>query len=250
MATLKILGTANAIPDEQHENTHLAVIGANQTLLIDCVSNPILRLKFAGIDPNHITEIILTHFHPDHVSGVPLLLMNMWLLGRQKPLKILGLKYTLERMEKLMEFYDWATWPNFFRVEFKSFPEQEMTSILENDEWRVYASPVQHLIPNVGLRVEFLTSNKSFAYSCDTEPCPQVTRLAENVDVLIHESSGNPSPGHSSASQAGEIARQAHAKALYLIHYPTKLAGSLPNQAKEAFNGPVALAYDLMEINF
>ncbi len=88
MAILKILGSANAIPDKNHENTHMAVVGENQTLLIDCVSNPIVQLRKAGIEPDQITDVILTHFHPDHVSGLPLLLMDMWLLGRQLPLNV------------------------------------------------------------------------------------------------------------------------------------------------------------------
>jgi ribonuclease Z len=250
MTILKILGSANAISDEKHENTHMALVGKNHTLLIDCVGNPIVRLQKAAIDPDHITDVILTHFHPDHVSGLPLLLMNMWLLGRQRPLKVYGLEYTLERMEKLMDYYDWSSWPNFFPVSFETIHNHEMSPVLENDEWRVYASPVRHLIPTIGLRVEFPKSNKSFAYSCDTEPCSQVSRLAEDVDILIHECSGNPSPGHSSASQAGEIAQNANSKSLYLIHYPTKIADSLPTQAAKTFGGPVALAQDLMELEF
>lgn len=250
MTILKILGSANAISDKNHENTHMALVGKNQTLLIDCVGNPIVRLREAAIEPDHITDIILTHFHPDHVSGLPLLLMNMWLLGRQKPLQVFGLDYTLERMEKLMDYYDWSSWPNFFSVSFIPIPNQEMSLVLENAEWKVYSSPVCHLIPTIGLRVEFPKSNKALAYSCDTEPCAQVSRLAEGVDILIHESSGNPSTGHTSASQAGEIAQNANAKSLYLIHYPTKNADSLPAQAAKTFGGPVALAQDLMEVKF
>lgn len=250
MAILKILGSANAIPDKNHENTHMAVIGENHTLLIDCVSNPIVRLRKAGIEPDQITDVILTHFHPDHVSGLPLLLMDMWLLGRQMPLNVYGLDYTLERMEKLMDFYDWSSWPNFFSTSFLTVPEQELSLVLENDEWRVFASPVHHLIPNIGLRLEFLDSNKSFAYSCDTEPCQEVSRLAKGVDVLIHESSVNPTLGHTSAAQAGEIAHNANAKSLYLIHYPTKIADSLPAQAEKTFGGSVALAKDFMEFEF
>ena len=250
MANLIILGSSNAIPDKNHENTHMAVVGKNHTLLIDCVSNPIVRLRKAGIEPDQITDVILTHFHPDHVSGLPLLLMDMWLLGRQKPLNVYGLDYTLERIVKLMDFYDWSSWPNFFPISFLPVPEKEMSPVLENAEWRVLASPVQHLIPTIGLRLEFLGSNKSLAYSCDTEPCPQVSRLAEGVDVLIHELSGKPTHGHTSAAQAGEIAQNAHVKSLYLIHYPTKIAESLAAQAAKTFNGSVSLAKDFMVLEF
>jgi ribonuclease Z len=89
------------------------------------------------------------------------------------------------------------------------------------------------------------------AYSCDTEPCPQVVTLASGVDVLIHEAAGN-SPGHSSASQAGEIAREAEVGSLYLIHYRTGGYDShhLVSEAQEKYSGKVALAEDFMELDF
>ena len=251
MVKLIILGSSNAIPDESHENTHMALIGQEYSLLIDCVSNPVVRLPQAGIEFNRLTDMILTHFHPDHVSGVPLLLMNMWLLGRKTPLHIYGLHHTLSRVEDLMGFYDWEAWPNFFPVVFHRLPQEEKILALSNAEFRVYASPVRHLIPTIGLRIEFPQSGKSMAYSCDTEPCPQVIELASGVDVLIHEAAGN-SPGHSSASQAGSVARSAEVGALYLIHYRTGNYDPRPlvAEAQSVFGGQVALAEDFLEIEF
>jgi ribonuclease Z len=252
VAKLLILGSSNAIPDEKHENTHMAVIGREHFVLIDCVNNPIVRTKQAGLDLDDLTDIIITHFHPDHVSGVPLLLMDMWLMGRQRPLNIHGLDYTLERLEKLMEFYDWDTWPNFYQVSFHRLPGNgEKNPVLENQDFRILASPVHHLVPNIGLRIEFLESDKSLAYSCDTEPCKEVENLAAGVDVLIHESAGE-TMGHTSAAQAGEIATKSGSASLYLIHYPTGDfdSQSLVSEAKTTFQGPVALAEDFMVLEF
>jgi ribonuclease Z len=250
MPKLIILGSSNSIPDSSHENTHMVLVGQESTVLIDCASNPILRLKQAGIDFNELTDIILTHFHPDHVSGVPLLLMDMWLMGRSRPLNIYGLHYTLDRMEDLMGFYGWADWPHFFPVAFYRLPAGDMVSVLKNNEFEIHASQVNHMIPCIGLRLEFKKSGKVLAYSCDTEPCAQMIRLAEKADVLIHEATGLIR-GHSSASQAGDIASQAEAKTLYLIHYPT---GDNPtdNLVKDAvlrFNGNVHLAEDFLTLD-
>jgi ribonuclease Z len=251
MAKLIILGSSNAIADKAHENTHMVLVGEKRTVLIDCVNNPLLRLQDAGVDSNSLTDLILTHFHPDHVSGVPLLLMDMWLMGRRTPLNIYGLHHTLDRMESLMASYDWGSWPDFFPVAFYRLPMQEQASVLDVDEFSIVASPVQHMIPAIGLRVEFKRPGKSLAYSCDTEPCPQVVRLAEGADVLIHEAAGALF-GHSSAAQAGEDARQAEVGALVLIHYPTgKFASGDPvAEAQERFEGPVRLATDFMVIEF
>jgi ribonuclease Z len=251
LTKLIILGSSNAIADETHENTHMVLQGVERAILIDCVNNPILRLRRVGVDFNHLTDLILTHFHPDHVSGVPLLLMNMWLLGRRRSLDIYGLHHTLDRIEDLMGFYDWSNWPNFFPVVFHRLPQQDKTPVLESAEFRVTASPVCHLLPTIGLRFEVLQTGKSLAYSCDTEPCNQVVDLAVGVDLLIHEASGH-SPGHTSAAQAGTIARQAGAKTLCLIHYPTGNfdSPSLIRLAKENFSGEVFLAQDFMELEF
>ena len=251
MAKLIILGSSNAIPSENHENTHMALLTREKTILIDCVSNPILRLKKAGIDFNSLTDLILTHFHPDHITGVPLLLQNMWQLGRTKPLSIYGLHHTLDRVRDLMGFYDWSEWPNFFPVAFYRLPEQSNTFVMENQEIKISAWPVRHFIPTIGLRFEFLEAGQVLAYSCDTEPCPEVVELAQDADILIHEAHG-ASIGHSSASQAAGIAREARVKSLFLIHYPTWNADPTPlvADAADVFDGPVALARDFMTLEF
>jgi len=251
MAKLIILGTSNAIPDAEHENTHMILVGDGRTVLIDCVSNPILRLQQAGVDFNLLTDLILTHFHPDHVSGVPLLLMNMWLMGRRRPLDVYGLHYTLDRIETMMGGFSWDEWPNFFPVVFHRLPADEMTTVLDCDQFRIFSSPVRHLIPAIGLRIEMPETEKVIAYSCDTEPCPAVIRLAAGADVLIHEAAGG-ALGHSSAAEAGDSARQAEVGELYLIHYPTgkQASGDLVAEAKQFFQGPVKLAEDFQTIEF
>jgi len=251
MTKVIILGSSNAIPTKDNENTHMVIVGKEHMVLVDCVSNPILRLEQAGLDFNDLTDIIVTHFHPDHVSGLPLLLMDMWLMGRKKQINIFGLHYTLDRIEDLMNFYSWAEWPEFFPVAFYRLPASEMSTIMENTEFKIYCSPVRHMIPTIGMRIEFQHSKKVMAYSCDTEPCHQVVRLANGADVLIHEAAG-ASIGHSSAAQAGEIASQAEAGSLYLIHYPSGRFsnGDLVGEAKQKYHGEVAMARDFMVLDF
>jgi ribonuclease Z len=250
MPKLVILGSSNAIPTAGHENTHLLIIGDERTVLVDCSGNPIVRLQQAGLDFHKLTDIILTHFHPDHVSGVPLLLMDLWLMGRKEPLNIHGLSHTLDRVEAMMQLYEWGDWPGFFPVSFCRLPEEEMATVLDGPEFRIYSSPVKHFVPTLGLRLELHNSGKAMTYSCDTEPCPQILRLAAGADVLIHEATG-ASNGHTSAEQAGEIASQAQVGQLYLIHYPTGpyASGDPVAEARRQYHGPVTLADDLMEFD-
>lgn len=249
MPELIVLGTANSVPSPEHANTHMAVLGDAGTILIDCVGTAVVRLEQAGIRLDDVKDLILTHFHPDHVSGVPLLLMNMWLLGRNVPLRIYGLNHCLKRVEDMMGFYQWENWPEFFKVSFHRLPETEGELVLENDDVRILSSPVHHLVPTIGLRVESADSGRHVAYSCDTEPCEEVVRLAAGADVLIHEATGR-SPGHTSAAQAGELATRAEVGQLLLIHYPVvpRVDPDLVDQARGRFQGPVAFAEDFMRI--
>jgi hypothetical protein len=56
--------------------------------------------------------------------------MDMWLMGRKKPLNIYGLHYTLDRVEGMMGFYNWSEWPEFFPVVFYRLPAGERTPVL------------------------------------------------------------------------------------------------------------------------
>jgi ribonuclease Z len=223
MPELIILGSAAAIPNLDHDNSHMMIQTGDGVVLIDCGTAPMLRLERLGIPTGEITDIILTHFHPDHISGLPLLLMSMWLGGRQKALRIYGLHHCLKRVEDL---------------------------ILEQGDVTIYSSLVCHVIPTIGLRVEAATG-KAIAYSCDTEPCQAVINLAQGASVLIHEATGE-GVGHSSAAQAGATAHDAGVDSLFLIHYPVGDSdlGTLIEEARGTFSGDVRLAEDFMKIEF
>ena len=251
MVKLIILGSANAIPALNRENTHMALVCEKRLILVDCGNNPIVHLQQAGIDILAVTDLILTHFHPDHVSGVPSFLMNSWLMGRKTSLKVYGLAYTLDRLENLMIAYNWESWPNFFPVEFVRLAADEYTQVLEDEEIKILSSEVCHMIPTIGFRAEFKVTGKVLAYSCDTEPCPEVERLSQGANLLIHEASGK-GIGHSSAAQAGEIAARAGSQELMLIHFNAdgEALNAMMAEAQQQFTGKVIAAQDFQEIEF
>jgi ribonuclease Z len=251
VARVVTLGTAAAVADEVHANTYLTVEGERNFLLIDCGESPLVRIHRAGLTPERLRGLIITHFHPDHVFGVPVLLMNLWLQGRSDPLPVYGLPDALERFEVMMDLFRWQEWPGFFPVPCRMVTEEAGALVLEDDEFRITGAPVQHLVPTLGLRIESKHSGKVLAYSSDTSPCDRVVALAQDACILIHEAAKN-TLGHSSAAQAGEIARRAAASRLVLIHYrpsPGEYDHWL-EEAAAAFGGPVELAQDFGEYLF
>ncbi len=251
MARIIILGSAAAVSDAEHDNTHFILEGDSAPILVDCGSNPLGKIHKLGISDDSLQDMILTHFHPDHVSGVPNMLMHMWLLGRKAPLRIYGLNHCVNRVEDMMMFFAWDTWPNFFPVTFHRVLERNNAPILENDDFRIVGYLTKHFIPTMGLRIENKRNGKVLAYTCDTEPIPPLLELAKDADLLIHEAAGK-GYGHSSAAQAGELATEANAKSLYLIHYQVWNTDPKPlvEEAKTTYNGPVHLCEDFDEYEF
>jgi ribonuclease Z len=242
MPRLIILGSAAAIPDPLHANAQLLVLLKDKAALVDCGDGTYLRLVKAGIGVEQVSDLILTHFHPDHAGGLPAFLITLWLLKRRAPLVIHGLDDTLTRAEGVLKLFQWENWKDMFPVSFNRLPLEELAPLLETPEWKVIASPVKHLIPTIGLRMEFADGSVA-AYSSDTEPCAAVMRLARDADLLLHETVGE-ARGHSSGTQAADIARQAAARLLVLIHYPAEKAAELLIEARAGFAGTVVLAED------
>lgn len=251
MTKMIILGSSNAIATDGADNAHMVIVGDDRTVLIDSPCNPILRLARLGIEAEQVSDLVVTHFHPDHVSGIPLFLMDMWLRGRKNPLRIYGLPHAIDRLQNLMDAFSWMNWPDFFPVTFYRLPSKERYLAIECGGFKLYTSEVRHMIPTIGMRFEFADTGKIVTYSCDTAPCDEVVRLGADSDVLIHEASG-AFFGHSSSKQAAEIALRAKAKKLCLIHYPTGnyWEENTLSDAQQVFGDDVFLAKDMMELDF
>ncbi len=251
MARVVALGTAAAVADEEHANTYLALEGEQGFLLIDCADSPLVRIRQAGLDLQRLRGLIITHFHPDHVCGIPILLMNIWLLGRTASLPVYGLPDVLERFNAMMELFFWRDWPGFFPVLCQTVEEKEGALVLDDEDFRITSAPVKHIVPALGLRIENKRTGGVLAYSGDTAPCDAMVRLARGAQILIHEIAGS-TWGHSTPDRAGKIALRASVGRLVLIHYqpaPHKYDRWI-EQARAIFGGPVELAQDFGEYVF
>lgn len=71
-------------------------------LLIDCGEGTQLSVKKAGFSLGKISTILLTHFHADHCSGLPGLLLSMGNEGHTEPLLICGPKGVDEIVKNLL----------------------------------------------------------------------------------------------------------------------------------------------------
>lgn len=82
------IGTGSAKTSLKKFHTSLLVTASNTNLLIDCGDGISRKLKELQFDINTIQNILITHLHPDHFSGLATLLVQMKLQKRTKPLNI------------------------------------------------------------------------------------------------------------------------------------------------------------------
>ncbi|HNR01817.1 MAG TPA: MBL fold metallo-hydrolase [Anaerolineaceae bacterium] len=246
MDRVTILGSANAVPKIGQDNTHLLIETGTSTVMVDCGDNPVAKVAAAGSHINKVNDLILTHFHADHVGSLPLLIMDMWLEKRETPLTIHGLEVTLNKAKSLLELFNWQDWKGMFQVNFSVIPDEGKKDFITGDLF-ISALPVLHLVPTIGLRMDF-NGKRIVAYSCDTEPCENLMKLANQADALLQEAAGN-SKGHTSPAQAGELAAKAGVKKLVLIHYDNRIDEELLlADARVEFKGEVVLAKDMMQV--
>ena len=97
MLEVGLLGTGGMMPLPYRWLTSLMVRYNGMSILIDCGEGTQVAMKKKGWSPKPIDVICFTHFHADHISGLPGLLLSMGNAERTEPLLMIGPK-GLERV--------------------------------------------------------------------------------------------------------------------------------------------------------
>ncbi len=241
------LGVAPALPDAEHANSYLAVVGRGGYWLVDCADSPIGRLQRAGIDPLTVRGIIITHFHPDHVYGLPAFLLGLFMLAdgqpRSEPLPVYARAEVLPLVRGMIALFEGQSWVSPLSLAYHEIAPVVDALVAEDDEFTVTAAPTQHSIPSIVVRFALRGTSRAFVYSSDTFPCPEVGALARGATLLFHEATDSDR-NHTRPGAAGAIAARAGVGRLVLIHYytqPGPMVHALSEAAK-TFSGPVELA--------
>ncbi|MFX1497821.1 MAG: ribonuclease Z [Promethearchaeota archaeon] len=87
---LIILGSAAAIPIRERNLASIALKYKNELILFDCGEDLQRRLNEAHLKFNKPLKILISHFHGDHIIGLPGLLFRFGLIERTAPITIFG----------------------------------------------------------------------------------------------------------------------------------------------------------------
>ncbi len=92
MLDVCLLGCGGMMPLPYRWLTALVARFNGSSILIDCGEGTQIALKEKGWSPKPIDIICFTHFHADHISGLPGMLLTMGNAERTEPLTIIGPK--------------------------------------------------------------------------------------------------------------------------------------------------------------
>ena len=71
------LGTGGMQPTKERNPSAILMTYKSENILFDCGEGTQRQLQIAGVAPTKINKIIITHWHGDHIYGLPGLLQNL-----------------------------------------------------------------------------------------------------------------------------------------------------------------------------
>ncbi len=179
------LGTGDAFGSGGRKNISILAEIGTQGVLLDCGPHILSALKQSGRSTNDIDMVLISHFHGDHCSGVPFLLLEASILQkRTKPLIIVGPPKIKENITRLYS----ALYANVSKEELPF--SCEFISILPSKRHEINgiiikAYKMSHTPEAQAYRID--SNDISIAYSGDTGWTENLIPLVKDTQLAILE---------------------------------------------------------------
>ena len=257
MRRVTFLGTGDSLNGERAQTSLALPLPGDETMLIDASSGTVLldRLKTAGIPPESVRHLFVSHRHFDHVGGFAPLIASLAALP-EAALLVHAAPDTLVALRDLLG----STLPGAESWLGKRLGWRELVlgKPTEVGGAEVTPFPLDHGFECVGFRVA--RDGAVAVFAVDTRPTQEIVENARGADLLVHDAYGlreeaehTHAMGHSTAAEAGEAARAAGVRRLVLTHLRSSRfvdLGALVAEAEAAFGEPVSAAEDLDTVEF
>ena len=192
-AEIILLGTGTPRPSIERFGSATLVSAGGKYFLFDAGRGVTIRLHQAGISPNLIEDVYLTHLHSDHISGLDDLWITGWVWQRENLLRVSGPQGTHQFVQNLREAYAADISYRTSNVNLDNNKVQidshEIAEGVVYDQAGVIikAFLVNHkpVTPAFAYRIEF--GNRVIVISGDTTYVDSMVEQAKGADVLIHE---------------------------------------------------------------
>lgn len=144
MLRVTLPGTGGTMPRKDRWLSCCMLSLNGKSVLVDCGEGTQLALKFAGCKANTIDTICITHFHADHIAGLPGLLLTMSGESRTAPVTMIGPPGLNRCVRSLC-----VVAPNLpFEVRCVEFHNGDI--LPEKGKLTIKPFPVRHSIPTLG----------------------------------------------------------------------------------------------------
>lgn len=149
MLDVCLLGTGGMIPLPDRWLSSLLMRYNGRMLLIDCGEGTQIPMKMAGWGFKNLDAILITHYHADHVAGLPGLLLTVANSGRQEPVCLVGPVGLSEVVAGLLTIAPELPYPIYLCT-----CPLDANSRLELSGLLIQCLPVDHGIPCLAYSIE------------------------------------------------------------------------------------------------
>ncbi len=223
---LAFLGTGAAFSTERYNG---AVV-IDERVLLDGGAPLLPHMGKLGIDPGAIEVAFITHFHGDHLLGLPPFMLHRAFIARQ-PMTIVGPDGVEERLETLFRFAwgeHWDSGPNFRAMSGHAYRVAGDQGEVAGIEYETVGLDHGEMAA-IGYRLRL--DGRIVAYAGDTEMTPALERLVEGADVVITEATGPGRPvSHTGWDDARALAAR-HPQARFFFNHV--YSGAVPGAVND-----------------
>jgi len=183
------LGTSCMVPTKDRNHTGVLLRYKNQGILVDCGEGIQRQIKQAGLKLTVITKVLISHWHGDHVLGLPGLISSLGANEYSGVLEIYGPKGTKERLNKLFSALAFDN-----RVEMNIY-EIKPGRIFENRNFELWAYKLDHKIETLGysfIEKDIRKILMSKAKKLGIKEGPLVGKLQRGESIVVNGKKINP----------------------------------------------------------
>ena len=186
-----LLGTGSGMPELDKNQSSLYVNVNGKHLLFDCGEGVSKQLLKHHLDNNVLDAIFISHYHPDHISGLFMLLQMLKLQKREKPLQLFLPERPAALVETLQFLYTFIqkfTFPlHILDCEESELYFEEVNAALTDHLLEYEGLVNENKLPNLLHSYAFRISGPegSLAYTSDINKVDSVQFLIRDCHTVI-----------------------------------------------------------------
>lgn len=183
MLRVTFLGTGGSLPTPDRNPSAIMINREGELMLFDCGEGTQQQMMRAKTGMKALTSIFVTHFHADHILGIPGLIQTMSFHGRTEPLKIYGPHHVHEFTKILSAL-------GYYKLKFEvEAIDLEPGDIIKRDGYSIHVAKTEHSVPSLGYAIiederpgKF---NRQKAIELGVSPGPLFSKLHKGESVEV-----------------------------------------------------------------